>query len=75
MRRSIAIVILLAAALIGGCSKPTHADREPEISDGILPVYQQQALEKAHGMEKVINDAAEQHRQDMDRQDQVIAIE
>ena len=63
IHRKIFLLGLIGAVFISGCSK-----REPEKPTGVIPAYQQRALEKAKNTQQVLQDAAEQQRKQMDAQ-------
>ena len=60
--RMLAFVAALGIVSIGGCSKPV------EKPTGVLPAYQQKALEKAHNTGQVLQDATDRRHQEMDKQ-------
>ena len=56
----ISAIAMLAAMPLTGCS---DKDDKPT---GVIPAYQQKALEQAHATEQVLEDAAEQQRKQLE---------
>lgn len=63
------LMATLISLLIAGCTKhevEKPASEPANVPAGVIPTYQQQALDKAKGTEKVLEDAAEKQRQSID---------
>lgn len=64
------ILSAISFLFLAGCSDPKTADTKEQPGKGHIFQGQERALEKAKDVEQTIQDAAEQQRRAMDRQDQ-----
>jgi hypothetical protein len=61
-------IILISFFLMNGCSKESGENQQPESKQGEIFNTQIQALEKAKGIEQILQNSADKQRQKIEEQ-------